>query len=326
MVKLRKLLSAKWWIGPPPGPVRAMRRRAEVRGQRRLLAFLRRADRTFQSLGRAPRIECPICGHRGWFFYPHGAKQLAGSSSHSAPQSFSAPEGMPDGSSTAKGSPHSAFHSVSAPDSAGCTDLRVNPLQLVRLDAECPNCGSWERHRLTKMLLDELGMKSWKGPLLHFAPEPQLGTVFRGLSAVDYQTADLYDPSVDHRVDIQHLPFDDDSWSYIICLHVLEHVPDDERALAELRRVLRPGGILVLCVPCVPFYEESRLTVAHDPGSLARCLLGHYRTYGLDFIERVGRHFTVEDRSAGKRPVQEVLRHGLMMWSLLSDMLLVCRR
>ena len=308
MVKLRKLLSAKWWIGPPPGPIAAVRRREAVRQRRTTVAQFRKADREYQSLGLAPRIECPICGHKGWSFYPFGANKLDQS-----------PAARPTSS-------HSGFHSASATDSAGCTDLRVNPSQWVRYDAECPSCGAWERHRLTKMLLDELGMKSWKGPLLHFAPEPHLGTVLRGISAVDYKTADLYDPSVDHQVDIQHLPFDDNSWSYIICSHVLEHVPDDERALAELRRVLRPGGILVLCVPCVPFYEESRLTVALEPGSLLRSLHGHYRTYGLDFVERVGRHFTVEDRSAEKRPAQEVLRFGLMMWYVVSDMLLVCRR
>ncbi|MFB3881397.1 MAG: methyltransferase domain-containing protein [Armatimonadota bacterium] len=307
-MRLRKLLSAKWWIGPPPGPLVAVRRRRAVQRWQAMVAQFRKADREYQSLGLAPRIQCPICGHQGWSFYPFGSKRV-------------------EQGPTSAVSPHSGFHgAAAAAHPASSAQPRVNPFQWVRYDAECPSCGSWERHRLTKMALDELGAKSWQGPLLHIAPEPHLGTVLRAISGVEYKTADLYDPGVDYQVDIQELPFEDSSWSYIICSHVLEHVPDDERALSELRRVLRPGGILVLCVPCIPFYERPRLTVALEPGSLLRSLHGHYRSYGVDFVERVGRHFTVEDRSAERRPVQEVLRHGLMMWYVVSDMLLVCRR
>lgn len=274
MARLRRLLSAKWWVGPPPGPVAAVRFRQAVRRQRSMMAQFKKADRECQSRGLPPRIECPICGHKGWSFHPYGGRPL-------------------------------------------------DPV--VRYDAECPSCGAFERHRLIKVSLDEQGLESWEGPLLHFAPEPHLQKVLQSVSTVDYSTADLYMPDVDHQVDIQDLPFEDNSWAYIICSHVLEHVPDDERALAELRRVLRPDGVLVLCVPCVPFYEESRATVTFESGSPLRSLLGHYRTYGPDFAERVGRHFTVENRSAEERPAHEVLRFGLMMWYVVSDMLLVCR-
>jgi len=274
MAKLGKLLSAKWWIGPPPGPVAAVRFRRAVRWQQRVLASFEKADRECRSRGIAPRVECPVCGHRGWAFHPYGGRPL-------------------------------------------------DPV--MRYDAVCPGCGAVERHRLMKLALDEAGLESWSGPLLHFAPEPHLAKILQGVGGVDYSTADLYMPGVDHQVDIQNLPFDDGSWAYIVCSHVLEHVPDDERSLAELRRVLRPGGILVLCVPCVPFYEEPRATVTFEPGSPLRSLLGHHRTYGLDFVDRVGKHFDVENRSAEHRPVEEVLRHGLMMWHVVSDMLLVCR-
>ncbi len=176
-----------------------------------------------------------------------------------------------------------------------------------------------------RVVLDELGMNTWQGRLLHIAPEPHLGRVLQSVNTVEYHTADLYDPSADYHVDVQDLPFEENSWSYIICSHVLEHVADDERALAELRRVLRPGGILVLCVPCVPFYESSRATVALERDAPLRAMHGHYRTYGMDFIERVGRYFTVENQSPEERPVSEVLRYGLMMWWVVSDMLLICR-
>ncbi len=49
--------------------------------------------------------------------------------------------------------------------------------------------------------------------------------------------------------DAQSLPFADESFDKVLMTEVLEHIPDDRRALAEVRRVLRPGGVLALSVP-----------------------------------------------------------------------------
>jgi ubiquinone/menaquinone biosynthesis C-methylase UbiE len=51
------------------------------------------------------------------------------------------------------------------------------------------------------------------------------------------------------RGDIQRLPFPDGAFDCVIASEVLEHLPDDRGALAELTRVLRPGGILAVSVP-----------------------------------------------------------------------------
>ncbi len=48
------------------------------------------------------------------------------------------------------------------------------------------------------------------------------------------------------------LPYADASFDRVIAIHVLEHLPDLPRAVAELRRVLRPGGSLALVYPCDP--------------------------------------------------------------------------
>ena len=45
------------------------------------------------------------------------------------------------------------------------------------------------------------------------------------------------------------LPFADDTFDYIICSEVMEHIPDDSAAAAELTRVLKPGGTLAVTVP-----------------------------------------------------------------------------
>src|SRR5208337_2514632 len=48
---------------------------------------------------------------------------------------------------------------------------------------------------------------------------------------------------------ITDMSFDTASFDCILCSEVLEHIPDDSKAVAELRRVLRPGGVLVVTVP-----------------------------------------------------------------------------
>ncbi len=49
--------------------------------------------------------------------------------------------------------------------------------------------------------------------------------------------------------DALRLPFRDDTFDRIICSEVFEHIPDDSAAMAELARVLRPGGVLAATVP-----------------------------------------------------------------------------
>lgn len=58
---------------------------------------------------------------------------------------------------------------------------------------------------------------------------------------------------------IDAIPFAPSSFDLITCLDVLEHIEDDRGALLELRRVARPGGILLITVPAYP-----RLWSSHD--------------------------------------------------------------
>src|SRR5688572_31623925 len=53
-------------------------------------------------------------------------------------------------------------------------------------------------------------------------------------------------PGVDRIEDVHHLTFADDSVGTIICLETLEHVADPLRAVEEMHRVLRPGGVLAI--------------------------------------------------------------------------------
>jgi SAM-dependent methyltransferase len=85
--------------------------------------------------------------------------------------------------------------------------------------------------------------------LLHIAPEPQLASVLKRSPNIKYFNADLFEPGVMTRFDIQSAPFRDQTFDVVICNHVLEHVPDDSVAMAEVHRVLKPGGWAMLQVP-----------------------------------------------------------------------------
>jgi predicted SAM-dependent methyltransferase len=89
-------------------------------------------------------------------------------------------------------------------------------------------------------------------------------------------------------MDITEIPYEDQTFDVIYCSHVLEHVPDDRRAMREFFRVLRDDGWAVLLVPV-----EGAVTV-EDPSVTApeerRRLYGqedHVRMYGLDYAGRL---------------------------------------
>jgi SAM-dependent methyltransferase len=48
---------------------------------------------------------------------------------------------------------------------------------------------------------------------------------------------------------VEELPYPDATFDVVTCLDVIEHTPDDRASLAELRRVARPGGLLLVTVP-----------------------------------------------------------------------------
>ena len=74
----------------------------------------------------------------------------------------------------------------------------------------------------------------------------------------------------------------DSSADYFICFHVLEHIPDEHLALAEIHRVLKPGGVAVLQVPVDWHVAATREYPAPDPRDV-----GHVRRHGADFPERI---------------------------------------
>src|SRR5690606_7865707 len=65
----------------------------------------------------------------------------------------------------------------------------------------------------------------------------------------NYVSADINPAFADVVVDIQAIPFEENSFDLIICSHVLGHIPDEKKAIDEMYRVLKPGGsALILTV------------------------------------------------------------------------------
>lgn len=110
---------------------------------------------------------------------------------------------------------------------------------------------------------------------------------FQLIPEVDYLSADLYAKDVMEHFDLCDIPYSAETFGVIYCSHVLEHIPDDRKAIAELYRVLKPGGFAVLNLPIYGelTVEDSSVT---DPAERRR-LFGqedHVRSPGLDYVER----------------------------------------
>jgi glycosyltransferase involved in cell wall biosynthesis/SAM-dependent methyltransferase/Tfp pilus assembly protein PilF len=160
-----------------------------------------------------------------------------------------------------------------------------------RPNALCPRCNSLERHRLLWLFLKErTNFFTAKLKVLDIAPMKILSTIFKTLPNVDYLSIDRNSPLAMRQMDLTRLDLRDDSFDCVFCYHVLEHIPDDRKAMQEVFRVLKPGGWAILQVP-VDTTLEKTVEGAHitDPKERERLfgLEDHVRTYGLDYPERL---------------------------------------
>ena len=155
-----------------------------------------------------------------------------------------------------------------------------------RNDAKCPICGSLERHRAVRLLLNDRITPGQK--VLHAAPE-ELMIAWLVQRSSDYLNIDLYNPAM-RKMDITKLDLSDQSKTLIWCSHVLEHIPDDMKALFELYRVLEPGGLLVIQVPIGGDTTYENPKIITDEDRLREFLQeDHVRLYGRDLQARIER-------------------------------------
>ena len=124
--------------------------------------------------------------------------------------------------------------------------------------------------------------------VLHFAPEHILDRAFKSLGNLDYMTADLAPDRAMVEMDITNITYEDNSFDVILCSHVLEHVPDDKKAMSELFRVLRLGGWAILQVPVLrkKTYEDPAIVTPEERERFFG-QRDHVRIYGLDYRDRL---------------------------------------
>lgn len=160
-----------------------------------------------------------------------------------------------------------------------------------RYSAQCPGCKSLERHRLLFLYLKyRTNFFREKVKVLHIAPMKILHTIFKNKSNLNYICINL-NPSKDTiKMDVSNLLFKDNSFDVILCSHVLEHVHDDNLAMRELFRVLKPNGWAIIQIPI----DLNRKKTFEDPSIVLpeerKRLFGeknHLRIYGLDFKNRL---------------------------------------
>ncbi len=117
---------------------------------------------------------------------------------------------------------------------------------------ECPVCGCHDRERhllLYCQATDLLSFFTGKR-LLHLAPEPNLTPIILRSNPAVYIRGDLFPTQSDvSRIDVERLPFAEQSFDVVIANHLLEHVENLDAALSEIARVLAPQGYAILQTP-----------------------------------------------------------------------------
>lgn len=158
-----------------------------------------------------------------------------------------------------------------------------------RLECECPVCGALERHRLVWLFLNaETDLFNGRSKrILHLAPEWSFAEVFLRLRYIDYVSFDIDLPFASVRGDITALPFSNERFDVIYCSHVLEHIPDDRKAMRELFRVLKPEGWFLPDVPLQECSTDEDPSAGPEERVRRFGQIDHVRFYGHDFKDRL---------------------------------------
>lgn len=153
----------------------------------------------------------------------------------------------------------------------------------------CPQCGCNDRERWIYYVLSRhTDIPEMEGRILHFAPEKSISKFMRTNGKIDYYTGDLAYSRAMHVTDITDIQYKDETFDYVICNHVMEHIPDEAKAVSEIKRVMKKNGKWIFSFPvCTDMdtFENPRITSPEDRLKYYG-QEDHVRLYGRDFKER----------------------------------------
>lgn len=161
----------------------------------------------------------------------------------------------------------------------------------------CWKCRAKDKEKLLFLYLRDTA-KIFDGHplrLLHIAPENIIAQRILPMESIDYICGDffakgyMYPPYV-RNMNVLNLLLPNEDFDIVMCNHVLEHIEDDRKAMRELYRVLRKGGIGILQVPMSKILEKTLENPnVQTPKEKLEVFgqIDHVRLYGKDYKERL---------------------------------------
>lgn len=160
---------------------------------------------------------------------------------------------------------------------------------------KCPICGSNDRERLLYFYYENVlkPLIKEKVKLLHIAPESQFGRVLKQNSLIEYFSGDKFEVGYENSykaefIDICDTKLPSNEFDILICNHVLEHVENYNVALAEIKRILQPGGRAILQVPIAKLLsktiEDTKITTFKEREEKFG-QYDHVRLFGQDYSQ-----------------------------------------
>ncbi|MDC0622917.1 class I SAM-dependent methyltransferase [Flavobacteriaceae bacterium] len=193
----------------------------------------------------------------------------------------------------------------------------------LRKNALSPSTLSLERHRLLWLyLINETVLFERKVKLLHFAPEQAFYTRFKKLNNIQYDSIDINSPLAKIKADICDLPIKDNTYDFILCNHVLEHVLDDNKAMSELYRVLKKGGTGIFQVPIdmnrKKTFQDDSITDKLERNKIFG-QYDHVRVYGKDYFNKLkNTGFKVKQIDYSKEfSDEEILKYSIIKGEII---------